>query len=652
MPWTHPQTGIVYQCQDDKCLAGKTDDTWRKFMLLTGRGFGKTEAGSNWLVDQAIKNPNTTWGVAAPTEGDLFKTCFNGDSGLLAQLREGELSDYNMNRHTVKLSNGSEIRGFTVDNPQRIRGANLHGLWIDEIAASIRGEEFLKYTALAAVRLGRSQIVFTTTPQPTPLMRKLVGGAFGKIHVTRGSMYENTALSEDAVEDLRKTFLGSRVGRQELEGELLDEFEGALFNRKDLDDYRILPGMKVPKYANIVVGFDPAMKSGEESDESGIVVVASAEMNDGFDHAFILDDQSIRGTPAEVAKRVAIAAQTWEASCVYYESNQGGDWIKDSLRSIDPTLPCREAHSSRGKIMRAEPVSALCEAGRIHMVGTFIELEEELCIMRPNAKSKGGDDDRADACIAKGTLVLTARGEIPVENVLPGDLAWTRAGWKPVMAAWLTRENAETKTVILSDGRELTATPDHKIWTENRGWQQLDALVHGDILSGWTNILSKSPAPVSVVRVCESDNADVYDLTIADVHEFTANGVIVHNCIHAIWGLKLVSYGSYTLAYGQITCAGCDKLYFRGRQSCPHCGLVREVIMEEQERPPRGSWADAYMDICRRCGNRFPKHSQCAKCDLSAQAFMAQVAVLTGNPGGNTGKHGYMGRDWLSGRKT
>jgi phage terminase large subunit-like protein len=520
MPWTHPQTGIVYQCQDDKCLAGKTDDTWRKFMLLTGRGFGKTEAGSNWLVDQAIKNPNTTWGVAAPTEGDLFKTCFNGDSGLLAQLREGELSDYNMNRHTVKLSNGSEIRGFTVDNPQRIRGANLHGLWIDEIAASIRGEEFLKYTALAAVRLGRSQIVFTTTPQPTPLMRKLVGGAFGKIHVTRGSMYENTALSEDAVEDLRKTFLGSRVGRQELEGELLDEFEGALFNRKDLDDYRILPGMKVPKYANIVVGFDPAMKSGEESDESGIVVVASAEMNDGFDHAFILDDQSIRGTPAEVAKRVAIAAQTWEASCVYYESNQGGDWIKDSLRSIDPTLPCREAHSSRGKIMRAEPVSALCEAGRIHMVGTFIELEEELCIMRPNAKSKGGDDDRSDAMI------------------------------------------------------------------------------------------------------------------------------------HAVWGLKLVSYGSYTLAYGQITCAGCDKLYFRGRQSCPHCGLVREVIMEEQERPPRGSWADAYMDICRRCGNRFPKHSQCAKCDLSAQAFMAQVAVLTGNPGGNTGKHGYMGRDWLSGRKT
>ena len=488
-------------------------------MLLTGRGFGKTEAGSNWLVDQAIKSPGTTWGVAAPTEGDLFKTCFNGDSGILGQLLEGELADYNMNRHTVKLTNGSEIRGFTVDNPQRIRGANLYGLWIDEIAASIRGEEFLKYTALAAVRLGKSQIVFTTTPVPNPFMRKLLGGAFGKIHVTRGAMWENPALSEESVEDLRKTFLGSRAGRQELEGELLDEFEGSLFSRKDLDDHRILPGQKVPQYSNIVIGFDPAMKSGEESDESGIVVVASAEMQDGFDHAFILDDQSMKGTPADVAKKVAVTARIWDASCVYYESNQGGDWIKDSLKGIDPTLPCREAHSSRGKIMRAEPVSALCEAGRIHMVGTFPELEEELCIMRPNTKSKGGDDDRSDAMI------------------------------------------------------------------------------------------------------------------------------------HAVWGLRLVSYGSYTSAYGQLTCAECDKLYARTRQSCPHCGTVREVVMQEQARRPRGSWAEAYMDICRSCQSLHPKHSACAKCGKGAHAYMAQVAQITGSSNSNSSRM-YTERNWFSGRKS
>ena len=515
--WNHPQTGKPFRCQDSTCLLGKTDDKWRKWMLITGRGFGKTEAGSNWVVDQAIKSPNTTWGVAAPTEGDLFKTCFNGDSGILGQLREGELSDYNMNRHTVKLSNGSEIRGFTVDNPQRIRGANLYGLWIDEIAASIRGEEFLKFTAMAAVRLGEARIVFTTTPQPTPFMRKLVSGAFGDIHITRGTMYENPALSEAAVEDLRKTFLGSRAGRQELEGELLDEFEGALFSRQDLDDYRIIAGMKVPKYSNIVVGFDPAMKSGEESDESGIVVVASAEMNDGFSHGFILDDQSLKGTPQEVSKRVAAAAQLWEASCVYYEPNQGGDWIRESLKSVDPTLPCREAHSSKGKIMRAEPVSVLCEAGRIHMVGSFPELEEELCIMRPGAKSKGGDDDRSDAMI------------------------------------------------------------------------------------------------------------------------------------HAIWGLKLVSSGSYTLAYGQLSCMGCEKLYARTRQSCRHCGLVREVIMEEPERAPRGSWADAYMDICRKCRGRYPKNSYC-QCGVSPQDYMAQVAAITGASGSS--RQVYTERSWFSGRKS
>jgi phage terminase large subunit-like protein len=516
--YVHPQTGLEYRCQDKLCLAGKTDENWRMWMLLTGRGFGKTEAGSNWIVDQAIKNPGTTWGVAAPVESDLFKTCFNGDSGILAQLRDDEKEDYNMNRHTVRLTNGSEIRGFTVDNPQRIRGANLYGLWIDEIAASIRGEEFLMETALPAVRKGKARIVFTTTPKPTPLMRKLAAGVFGTLHLTRGVMYENPALSEEAIETLRRVYLGKRAGRQELEGELLDEFEGALFSRQDLDDYRIIAGMQVPNYSNIVVGFDPAMKSGEESDESGIVVAASAEMDDGFEHAFILDDQSMKGSPAEVAKRVSIAAQVWGASCVYYEPNQGGDWIKDTLRSIDPLLPLREAHSSVGKIMRAQPVSALCEAGRIHMVGVFPELEEELCIMRPNVKSKGGDDDRSDAMI------------------------------------------------------------------------------------------------------------------------------------HAIFGLKLISSGSYILAYGQYTCTNCEKIYPRMRQSCPHCGMVREVRMEEPERPPRGSWADAYMDTCPKCRSRYPKNSTCQKCVGSPMAYMRQIGAFSGMAGKDGGP-GYSDRNWFKGRK-
>ena len=195
-------------------------------------------------------------------------------------------------------------------------------------------------------------------------------------------MWENDYLDEGMAEDLRREYMGTRLGRQELEGEMLGDFEGALISRDDLDKYRI-PRESIPLLSRVVIGVDPAMKAGEDHDESGIVVAGEAAGPDGELHAFIIDDRSFRGTPNQVMQQVAAAVRKWEADCVVLETNQGGQWVRDTLRTVDSGIPVREVHAMKNKVLRAERVSALFEQGKIHMAGTFPELEDELCQLMP-----------------------------------------------------------------------------------------------------------------------------------------------------------------------------------------------------------------------------------------------------------------------------
>jgi predicted phage terminase large subunit-like protein len=338
---------------------------------------GKTAVGSHWLVHQAVANPRTEWAVFAPTFRDVRKICIEGSTGILAALQPDELkpNGYLRNELKISLTNGSVIYGYTAEQPDRARGANLWGAWADELS-SWEYESTWHEGLIPALRKGRHpRAVVTTTPKPTSLVRNLVARTDGSVHLTRGSTWENRDnLSSTALAELEHRYGGTRVGRQELEGELLDETEGALWRYADIDNTRIKHN-EVPPLLRIVVAMDPAVTSGEDSDETGIIV--AGESRDA--HGYILADYSMRGTPHECMKRVVRAYKEHQANMVIGEINNGGDYIGTLLRTVDPLVPYRTVHASRGKLTRAEPVASLYEQHRMHHVGSFPELEDQMC---------------------------------------------------------------------------------------------------------------------------------------------------------------------------------------------------------------------------------------------------------------------------------
>ena len=366
---------------------------------MAGRGlpgFGKTLTGRNWVIEQALRNPGTKWGVASNTAGELDAVCFNGDSGILAQLLPGELADYNQNKMRIRLFYDSIIQGYSADSPDRIRGANLSGLWYDEAGAS-RYPEFWYAAARPAVRIGRARIVVTTTPRNTKLLRDLTSRTDGSVHITVGKMWENTYLDGGTQDDLRREYMGTRLGRQELEGEMLGDFEGALISRNDLDKHRL------PQ------GGHPRAEPGRDRRRPGHAIRRGARRvrnyrrgrgpgPDGELHAYIVDDRSLRGTPLQVMRAVAAAFCKWEADCVALETNQGGAFVRDTLRTVDASIPVREVHAMKNKVLRAERVSALFEQGKIHICGTFPEMEDEPCQLMPG-EVPVRSPDRADAAV-------------------------------------------------------------------------------------------------------------------------------------------------------------------------------------------------------------------------------------------------------------
>lgn len=348
--------------------------------------------GSNWLVHQALTHPGSEWAVFAPTFRDTRKTCIEGSTGVLAALREGELDQYRRNELQIVLANGSVIYGYSADQPERARGANLHGVWSDELG-SWRYEQTWHEGLVPALRKGENpRIVVTTTPRPTPLVRQLVGRRDGSVHITRGPTWENAAnLSANALAELKRRYEGTRLGRQELEGELLDDIEGALWSRDDIDAARVTPE-QVPDLVRVVVAIDPAVTSGEDSDETGIVVVG--ESRDG--HGYVLADYSMRGSPDACMRRAVRAYRDHAADSVVAETNNGGDFLGAVLRTVDPDVPYRTVRASRGKAIRAEPVAALYEQRRVHHVGSLPQLEDQLCTWTPDAP---GSPDRMDALV-------------------------------------------------------------------------------------------------------------------------------------------------------------------------------------------------------------------------------------------------------------
>jgi phage terminase large subunit-like protein len=347
------------------------------------------------MAYNAISNPGTRWAVIAPTFGDARDTCVEGESGLKAVLdRYRMVRRWNRSHGELDLINGSKIKCFSADEPERLRGPQHHGAWCDELAAWRYEDAWdqLKF----GLRLGENpQTLVTTTPKPNKLTKRVLKNP--STIVTRGSTFDNAAnLSPAALEEFRLRYEGTRLGRQELYGELLEDVEGALFTLKMIEETRV--GSEPESPERTVVAVDPAVTYGPDSDETGIVTMSR---KDG--HLYCLKDSTLKASPDEWAKAVVAEYHRAKADMVVIETNNGGDMALSVLRTVDPYVPVKKVTASKGKHTRAEPIAALMEQGKLHHAGVFPELEQQLTEWVPGDSSP----DRLDAYVWAATSLMT-----------------------------------------------------------------------------------------------------------------------------------------------------------------------------------------------------------------------------------------------------
>jgi phage terminase large subunit-like protein len=361
--------------------------TWQYWLLKAGRGFGKTRVGAEWAISKAREFPGCRIGMIAPTAADTREVMVEGESGILSISSEGFMPLYEPSKRRITWPNGSMATLYSGEEPNRLRGPQHHFIWADELAAWKYPETW--DMALFGLRLGQNpQAVITTTPRPIPIIKELMKDP--RCVVTGGSTYENKEnLAPTFITSIVQKYEGTRLGRQELNAEILDDNPGALWNRAAIENLRVT---KAPLMVRIVVGVDPSVSGGEESDETGIIVDGIAANG----HGYTLADYTVRGTPYEWALAVVRAVQEWKADRVIGEVNNGGDLVEMNLRRIDPHIPYKAVHATRGKAIRAEPVAALYEQGKWHHVGAFPQLEDQMCDWVPNEPNQKSPD-RMDA---------------------------------------------------------------------------------------------------------------------------------------------------------------------------------------------------------------------------------------------------------------
>ena len=373
--------------------------SWRVWMLLAGRGFGKTRCGAEWIRSQ-VKAGRRRIALAAPTAADVRDVMVEGESGILAIHPDRERPLYEPSKRRLTWPCGALATTYSADEPERLRGPQHDAAWCDEIGAWRYGEDAWNML-MFGLRLGNDpQVVVTTTPRPTKLIRELVKDP--TCVVTRGSSYENRSnLAPAFFDQIVRRYEGTRLGRQELNAELLEDTPGALWSHCIIDAAR-LPA--APILTRVVVAIDPAVTLGEESDETGIVVAGK----DARGHGYVLADISGRYQPTEWARLAITAYRTHKADRIVAERNNGGDMVEATIRMVDPNVPVTMVWASRGKVTRAEPVSALYEQGRAHHVGVFPQLEDQMTNFTTDfdRKAAGYSPDRLDSMVFALTELL------------------------------------------------------------------------------------------------------------------------------------------------------------------------------------------------------------------------------------------------------
>lgn len=392
---------------------------WFVWLIMAGRGYGKSRSANEWAAGKARKYPRSRIALVAATIADARDTVVEGESGLLACLDDAELrggsqeTAWNRSLGELYMANGSRFKTYSSEKPRKLRGpqhnfavADEAAFWTDANKGTVTDTTWTNLvigTRLPA-RPGwdgdyRAQICVATTPRPVALLKTqdpdpARAGLMQRptTIITRGRTAENLAnLSDTYKAQVIAPLIGTRLGRQELDAELLDDREDALWRRDQIDADR-MPPEPLPDMIRVVVGVDPAVSDGEGSAETGIVVCGAARNG----HGYVIADYTMRGTPMQAMQKAVDAFRIHRADRVVAEVNNGGDYIGTLLKTVDTDIPYRAVTASRGKAVRAEPVSALSEQHRIHHLGSFPQLEDQLCSWAPADLES---PDRLDAMV-------------------------------------------------------------------------------------------------------------------------------------------------------------------------------------------------------------------------------------------------------------
>jgi phage terminase large subunit-like protein len=407
--WRRPLVDLGPDAKLKKHLYGgqvEPPGDWFVWLILAGRGYGKTRVGAETVNTWANSGRYGRIGLIGRTAADVRDVMVEGESGILASAAPWQRPKYEPSKRRLTWPNGARATTYSADEPESVRGPQHDGLWCDEVAAW-SGPEALDL-ALMGLRLGEDpRAILTTTPKPTPFIKRL--RAQSNVAITTGTTYENLSnLAAAFRKQVVEQYEGTRLGLQELMAQILDDNPDALWRREPmLDALRVPRGdLDALDLVRIVVAVDPAVSVAEGSAETGIIVVGLGV--DG--HLYVLADKSGRYTPEGWASQAIAAYHAYNADRIVGEVNNGGDLVERNVRaSADQPIPFQAVHASRGKRIRAEPVAAIYERGKAHHVGAFPILEDQLCDWTPD------DDvspDRLDALVWGATaLVLDRKAE-------------------------------------------------------------------------------------------------------------------------------------------------------------------------------------------------------------------------------------------------
>jgi phage terminase large subunit-like protein len=392
---------------------------WQNWLVLAGRGFGKTRCGAEWTREQ-VKAGAMRVGLIAPTASDARDVMVEGESGILSVCWAGDKTidsaplgrpSYEPSKRRLTWANGAVATLFSAEEPERLRGPQHDRLWADELAAW----KYLRETwdmAMFGLRLGtRPRTCITTTPKPVSLVKEIAKDK--RTVITRGSTFDNAGnLAPTFLQAIRDKYEGTRLGRQELNAEILDDLPGALWTRDGIDKTRV---KDAPDMVRIVVAVDPSGTKGTSDDGDDIGIVVAGKGSDG--RAYVLADRTCKLSPDGWGRRAVDAyhgrwsptPDRFKADRIVAERNFGGAMVEHVIRTIDPKAAYKEVTASRGKVARAEPVAALYEQGRVSHVGSMPELEDQMCSIAPEGYVGEGSPDRADALVwALTELMLNA----------------------------------------------------------------------------------------------------------------------------------------------------------------------------------------------------------------------------------------------------